>query len=816
MNPREVEWKAKWIWHPEKDKWKAKWTWHLEKDNMKNFYLYGRKTIDIEADLRSAKAYCTACNQYKLYVNGEYLGRGPSPCDPHWQYYDEYDLAPYLKKGENVISLICYNYGEGTESVIDQTQGRGGFLFQGEIELANGEAMEILSDESWKLLQSPSWYQNTPRLNNWVGYRELYYAGKEEYGWQEAGYDDSHWLAPEVLGTPPVEPWTNLIPREIPFLQTTEILPASVFRIDDNLGKIGYTQNLLTDNESCAVIDATRPGSFPSLVLDFGREVVGYIRLKIRDAEEGIVMLSYGESLDLYSKPVDRLVLRSGSTEWSPYDRRAFRYLQVTFHACPKPVLVESITLDLIHYPYEYRGDFSCSDEQLDNIWQLGRYSTLLGTQDHYEDSIWRERALWVGDMRVMSLADYYAFGDIRIVAKCLRQIARIQREDGALPGTGPQANRHLLPDFCAYWVIILNDYYNYSGDSGLVAELYPNLGGVMDWFASNLDENGLIGNADREGWWCFIDWAEIDKRDEVTALNCLYYEALRCAARMAEALGESERAKEWDSTADKVKRAINDRLWSEELGVYVDCRTSEGMSNHVTQQTNALAIAYNIAEESKWSGIHNYIYDEEKVTPTSTPFFNSMILEFLFGEKEDTQALNLIRDYWGEMMRRGATTTWEMFDRQTSEVTVPFAYLDQMIVSYCHGWSAGPTYLLPKWVLGVIPTRAGFNEFEVKPRVGDLRWAKGKVPTPKGDIEVSWERGEEDKSFRMEVTVPTELKTTLAVPKLKDKPYRLELNGLEVDEETETVKIRKGEDGYIYFAGLTEGNYEVRLTYSE
>ena len=60
---------------------------------------------------------------------------------------------------------------------------------------------------------------------------------------------------------------------------------------------------------------------------------------------------------------------------------------------------------------------------------------------------------------------------------------------------------------------------------------------------------------------------------------------------------------------------------------------------------------------------------------------------------------------------------------------------------SLCHAWGASPVYLLGKYYLGVKPTKSGYEEFEVRPNLGDLDWMEGDVPTPHGIIHVYMDR---------------------------------------------------------------------------
>jgi len=100
--------------------------------------------------------------------------------------------------------------------------------------------------------------------------------------------------------------------------------------------------------------------------------------------------------------------------------------------------------------------------------------------------------------------------------------------------------------------------------------------------------------------------------------------------------------------------------------------------------------------------------------------------------------ALNDIRKVYGHMLSFGATSTWEKCDLTVGD----HPNETDAAGSRCHGWSAGPAYLLPAHVLGVQPAEPGFASVVIEPQLGDLKWAEGTVPTPKGLIRLRWDRG--------------------------------------------------------------------------
>jgi hypothetical protein len=126
--------------------------------------------------------------------------------------------------------------------------------------------------------------------------------------------------------------------------------------------------------------------------------------------------------------------------------------------------------------------------------------------------------------------------------------------------------------------------------------------------------------------------------------------------------------------------------------------------------------------------------------------FMEFYLLQAWFDAGLAIAALDEMRSYYGQMLRSDATTTWELVDRRVPGI-------DHIVAagrSHCHGWSAGPAYLLPAKILGVTPISPGFAEFDFQPQLGGLSFARGIIPTPHGMIEVNLRPG------RAEITVPS------------------------------------------------------------
>ena len=132
---------------------------------------------------------------------------------------------------------------------------------------------------------------------------------------------------------------------------------------------------------------------------------------------------------------------------------------------------------------------------------------------------------------------------------------------------------------------------------------------------------------------------------------------------------------------------------------------------------------------------------------------------------------IDAIREYWGGMLKLGATTFWEDFDVEWMKDAAPidelakegevdvhatyggFCYQGYRH-SFCHGWASGATPWLSENVLGIKIAEAGCKKIKVEPHLGDLSWAEGTYPTPYGEIWVSHVK-HEDGTLETKIQVP-------------------------------------------------------------
>lgn len=155
--------------------------------------------------------------------------------------------------------------------------------------------------------------------------------------------------------------------------------------------------------------------------------------------------------------------------------------------------------------------------------------------------------------------------------------------------------------------------------------------------------------------------------------------------------------------------------------------------------------------------------------------FYGYYMLEALAAAGRYEEAMKIISDYWGGMLDLGATTFWE--DLTFSDLARS-SRIDEFLPegaydihadggnycykglrhSFCHGWASGPTAWLSRHVLGIEPVGVGFSTVRIRPNLGNLEWAEGTFPTPKGVIKVRHER-DGNGEIKSQITLPDGVK---------------------------------------------------------
>jgi alpha-L-rhamnosidase len=478
-------------------------------------------------------------------------------------------------------------------------------------------------------------------------------------------------------------------------------------------------------------------------MIDFGKEWSGFLEFEL-EAEAGVTIDWYGieyrkDTYIQHTFGLDntlRYVTREGYQRYASPVRRGLRYLIVTVRGAKSPVHIRDVRLIQSNYPAPEIGSFQCSDDRLGRIWDLAKHTTKLCMEDTFVDCPAYEQTFWVGDSRNEALVNYYAFGGTDIVERCLRLVPGSAFQTPLYGDQVPSAWTSVIPNWTFFWIVACREYAEHTGKRDFAAEMLPSILFTLDHYLKLLNSDDLL---DMKGW-NLLDWAPIDQPDDgiVTHQNVMLKKVLEDAAAIAALAGVPEQGKPYAAIAVRVKSAINQHLWSDERGAYLDCIHPGGRRSTIfSMQTQVMALLADVADEDRKASLKAYLTaTPEGFVPVGSPFMSFFYYEALMANGSLQWMLDDIRTNYGFMLDNDATTCWEMY----GHTTMNRANENDLTRSHCHAWSAAPGYFLGAYVLGVRPAAPGWTKVLIEPQSGDLSWAKGIVPLPQdGSIEVAW-----------------------------------------------------------------------------
>jgi glycogen debranching enzyme len=219
-----------------------------------------------------------------------------------------------------------------------------------------------------------------------------------------------------------------------------------------------------------------------------------------------------------------------------------------------------------------------------------------------------------------------------------------------------------------------------------------------------------------------------------VTHQNAEFVKALHDTAFLSNLLGHKKDAETLLQTAEKIKRSMNEYLWDDGKKAFFDCvHKKDGTPSQVfSMQTNIMAYLCGCVDGDRKKLLESYlVHPPEGFVRIGTPFMAFFYIDALYKNGYSAEALSYMEKQWGEMLKYDATTCWEGFKGGDERITR----------SHCHAWSAAPGYFLGAYVLGIRPMKPGFGKVLIDIHPDNLEWARGHVPTPRGNISVAWEQ---------------------------------------------------------------------------
>lgn len=702
-----------------------------------------RGTFQLNQIPADATLYIAGPRSAKVYLNGELvLNAAADPKSPLAIHVFHAGVHSALREGRNVVAIEAVR-GWGIVAASDlpavQQLGFGEVLVAKIVPAAAGLSAAPLA------ITGPDW-------------RSIATAPE---GWQLPDFDDSAWPRVQTLG--PIESSAEFFQWNLdaglydwpgymglsPYLRTYDLRAAAVTH---RSGELEDVDALITAGSpahfTVQISAGTSDANAPALLLDFGREVAGRVIVASDCKCEARILLSYGESEGEALSGENYLgtnLLRVPPQGIARGPKSGFRYAWLRFVGGAPQTAFQSIRLEGITYPVRYQGSFASSDPLLNRIWQTAAYTAHLCMQDGVWDAPKRDRGWWAGDLAVSGPVISDVFDDRFLLDRTLAHL---------IPPVNHDVNG--IPGYTALWIVTEANLYRHFGGKAALEEKHGTLLQLLRQMDSEVEASGHFVN--RHHSWLFFDWAPdmfafTPEAEEGTELEFVL--GYRQGAWLLEQLGDSAEAQQYRARADSLAAAARKQ--------YLSANDTFGDR----WQLNAMAVLAGVALPQDypaiWSQVFRDIGRNGTQTQTVSPYFNDFLIEAMARMGHREAALNWMREYWGGMLAENATSFWEAYDLRWPKIH-PHLHLQAdgttgYFVSLAHGWSSGPASWLMQEVLGVRALDAGFSKVQIRPDLGDLKWLRGSMATPRGPVRVNVDER------HIQVEIPSGMEAAVLLP---------------------------------------------------
>ncbi len=675
--------------------WKAQWITASEQQNETNNWTAYNKTFTIEKVPSKALSRISCDSKYWMWINGELavfegqLKRGPSPMDT---YYDELDIAPYLKQGDNYISILVWYFGK--DGFSHNSSGKAALIFD-----CQTSGFELLSDISWKAsIRREFGTAGLPLPNFRLPESSIRYDARlGNFDFTKSASKAGKWNNTRSLGFPPTAPWNNLVKRPVPQWK--------------NFGMRKY-ENEIT-------FPFVSSGDTIVCELPYNAQVTPYLKIEGKGNEE-ITFLTdhyYGGG---HPNVRGEYITRLGVQE---YENLGWMNGQKVYYVIPEGIKVLDLQYRETGYNTEFTGSFDCNDDFYKRLWIKAERTLYVTMRDTYMDCPDRERAQWWGDMVNESGEAFYALcpNSRFLTQKGILELIGWQREDSTIFSPIPAGNWDKeLPGqmlasigYYGFW-----NYYINTGDKETIAKVYD---GVKRYLGIwKLDENGVLVNRmtdnDSKGWY-WGDWGTNVDKDLL--MNGWYYLALKGYKNMSELLGKSDQAVWAEKQMNSFKTAFNLTFW----------KGNEYRSYHykddMDDRGQALAVVAGLADVDKYKTIYKALRTQEY----ASPYMEKYVCEALFLMEESEYGLQRLKKRFQPMVdNKDHSTLFEGWDIGRDGYGGG---------STNHAWSGGGLTILAQYVCGLYPLGAAWKSFMVKPDLAGLQFAETSNETLAGKVAV-------------------------------------------------------------------------------
>lgn len=495
-----------------------------------------------------------------------------------------------------------------------------------------------------------------------------------------------------------------------------------------------------------------------TVLVDFGQNLVGWVKVRVRGAAGDQITLRHAEVLDgdlLGTRPLhgakasDVYTLSGGVDVFEPtFTFHGFRFVEVDgWPGGLAHIGADALVATVVSSDLRRTGHFTCSAPLLNQLHENIVWSMRGNFLDVPTDCPQRaERLGWTGDIAVFAPTAAYLFDVSGFLQDWLRDVAVEQTtNEGRVPLVVPDIFKYMDTPFpasepMAIWsdavVWVPWAMWRAYGDQGALVEALPSMISHTRRVQTLLSEDGVWDQGFQFGDWLDPDappdqpWA--GKADPGVVATASAYRTVCIVAESAALCGRDDDANSFRAMAEELRAAFHRRYVSGQR-ILSDCTT-----------VYTLAIAFDLLteEERLWAGARLAELVDEGGNRISTGFAGTpFILDALTATGHDDVAYRLLLQEempsWLYPVKMGATTIWERWDSMLPDGSINPGEM----TSFNHYALGSVADWMHRTIGGIVPLSRGYERVLLSPRPGGgIDWAESALDTPRGRIALRWE----------------------------------------------------------------------------
>jgi hypothetical protein len=763
--------------------WHANWISARDATGSNNFIF--RSELHVGPNLKRALVNICGLGQYELSLNGKKIG--DEFLSPGWtEYnktclYDTFDITKNLTRGNNTIGIELgngmYNVIGGRFTKFKRSFGTQKVIAQIRLEYGDGRVEFLGTDKSWRVTQSGITFDSI-------------YGGEDFDGrlaknnWDIIGFDDSKWQQAKIVDGPGGElrglsyaaPPVREFEVHKPIARWDLANGDEVFDLGQNAAHIPKV--------SISGLAGSSVKIFPSELTNSDGSIN---QSSMGGGHRGYIWCEFTKATD-------------SPETWSPkFFYVGCRYLQIHCSAAhmgselPKIISVAGI---VIHSAAEPAGEFECSSDLFNRIFELVHWAQQNNMVSILTDCPHRERLGWLEQDHLNGPALRYDFDLSQLFSKIVSDISDSQLSNGLVPTTAPEyaifRNKNDLrndfgdsPEWSSSFILIPWQQYEFDGDLSLFRKHYD----AMKTYLAYLGSRGthFIVN------YGLGDWYDLGPNkpglSQLTPVpltaTAFYYEDAKILSHAAELLGKSDDAKNLSALAEKIRAAFNQKFYDATNHFYATD----------SQCANAIPLVFGICDSSNRMAVVDAIVSDVQKNGLTA---GDVGYRYLLRALADGGRSDVIFDMnnqtkspgYGMQVVKGKTSLTEAWNGGSSQ--------DHFMLGQIQEW-----FFHDLAGIQNAPNSAGFQKIVIAPQiVGDIKWVRAAYDSIQGKIVSDWEH--DSGKFRLKVSIPPNTTAEIFIP---EKPSAVQIKSAAGE------KFLRMQNGCAVFE-TGPGNYEFESGY--